>query len=467
MNEEQWRQLKFDRLNRVNGVVDTKLKNKTVGVFIEEENFSHYSNQVMVIVAINILAKWCNKIILDVPENAKFSHTHYKGELLTSLLAKIIKQNDQYTKFEFNSLRQQKLDIILSIGKGNSISKVPIIYVESNGWLAGCGKNIYESIEKTADLNPIGAAFSACLGNAALFRELLGFENQETFWTWHDLFSNQKLLNLKNWKDPGFINQLNLGKVLQVGCGAVGSSFAFLLTLTPVAGILTLIDFDRVKIENLISSIAFLDYDARNEVLKIDACEKILKQSNLTVEKHEGDYSSFIKKGSYLNDYPDLILCLANEKNIWSTIQHNYPPLVFHATTSATWGLNVGRHIPLHDGCIVCRFGIQRTGATPICGNSIIEADSDKEEVRLGVLPFLSPASAVLLLSEMFKMQVTKSNPKSNFTEFSMKVSNSARFINSFRQRKIDCPVCSNQDQEEYKRYFSKSKYLNGLNLLG
>jgi len=120
---------------------------------------------------------------------------------------------------------------------------------------------------------------------------------------------------------------------------------------------------------------------------------------------------------------------LANERNVWSTIQHNYPPLVLHATTTANWGINLGRHLPFQDWCIVCRFGIDNYETVPVCSQVEINTGEQEEDI-LGILPFLSNAGAILLLSEIIKSRNEEYNlSKANFTQFSMKPCNTSGFV--------------------------------------
>jgi len=460
MTQNEWTELKFDRLNRITGVSSEKLVDKKICVYINEEAFSYYSNQVMTIVAVTILSKWCNNISVNVSDKLLFTHTHNKGQLLSAVLKRIVEDNDTFNNIGFND-SNFKPDCILSIGRLEFNSAIPVIYINSNGWIAGYGKNSFEVIGKTEDLNPIGASFSACLGNAALFKELMSIEQEETFWNMFDLHSNKKIASTSSYADIPFPDKLNIGNIVQIGCGAVGSSFDFILSLTNITGKLDLIDFDHVSIENLISSLTFLENDAKKQALKIDACERILKESKLNIYKHEGDYSSYIDAINYYNQYPDLILCLANERNIWSSIQHNYPPTVLHGTTTASWGLNVGRHFPLYDGCIVCRFGINSNNYVPICGSAVVEKQNEISEEKLGVLPFLSPATAVLIFAELIKLNMESVNLTKNFSEFSMKASVSADFVNSFFARRPTCPICTQQDSSLHYQLNSKSKYAN------
>ncbi|MEZ5199301.1 MAG: hypothetical protein R2764_23835 [Bacteroidales bacterium] len=223
-------------------------------------------------------------------------------------------------------------------------------WINANNWLAGVGTGKNSKINSEGK-NIVGASFAACLGNALLFDMFLKRKLIITIRSRYSLYDFGYSESVKHLNNPENVGIINVGKILQIGCGAVGSSLAYLLSIQDWTGSLTLIDFDTVKTPNCSSSLVFSALDSVDNRLKIDCCEEILQITR--VNKFNGDYSDFLK--SSLLNY-DIILCLANERNIWSTIQNNYPPIVLHATTNDSWGINMGRHIPIKEWCILCRF---------------------------------------------------------------------------------------------------------------
>jgi len=197
----------------------------------------------------------------------------------------------------------------------------------------------------------------------------------------------------------------------------------------------------------------FTAEDSFHETDKILICENILDiVKGLNTNSYKKDYSLFIKESNLLQIYPDIILCLANERNIWSTIQHNFPPLVLHATTTPNWGINLGRHIPMKDWCIVCRFGISEYETTPLCSEAQIRIVDEEEEI-LGILPFLSSAAATLTLSEIIKSTMHGYNlRKENFIQFAF-LKEASEFLKLVMPKKDECPVCKNQSVEDYNTF--------------
>jgi hypothetical protein len=172
----------------------------------------------------------------------------------------------------------------------------------------------------------------------------------------------------------------------------------------------------------------------------------------------KGDYGEFIAKNGFLNLAPDLILCLANEKNIWATIQYNLPPLVFHATTTMNWAVNFGRHIPRKEWCLLCRFSKDLDNRSqPVCGEVGLNRGSEQKESVLGVLPFLSTTAAVLVLAEMAKMNIKEYPVSKDFVEFSTR-NLGAPFITVQRTAEEEC-VCNEQSLDVYQKEIRASKF--------
>jgi len=274
---------------------------------------------------------------------------------------------------------------------------------------------------------------------------------------WYSLFDFQKADNPTRLTNPKYDSRQKLGRIHQVGCGAVGSSLDFLLPLTDWQSELFLIDFDKVEFTNCNRSLCLNPWDAIRQKYKVDACSETLKTSRIRSVPFIGSYSEFISKGHFLDSVPDIILCLANEQNIWSCIQNNYPPLVLHATTTPNWGLNFGRHIPLKEWCIMCRFGNEiEHEFSPECSAVYLEA-GNKNESPLGVLPFLSTAAATLILSELAKIGREGYPINKNFIEFSTKTSEGS-FQQIQRNRKQDC-ICTEQTPDLYPIEIRNTRY--------
>ena len=137
------------------------------------------------------------------------------------------------------------------------------------------------------------------------------------------------------------------------------------------------------------------------------------------------------------------------------SIQDNYPPIVIHAATTQSWGINLGRHIPKSEWCIMCTFSEFISHLyKPKCDTGEI-AITNSQPI-FGVLPFLSPAAAVLVLAEMSKLQFEKYPINSNFIDFSMKAP--FNLVPGQRGPRQDC-VCREQQSKIYDELRGDSKF--------
>jgi hypothetical protein len=464
MNEKKfsdWYQKKVDRITRVEGVTIEKLAGKSVSLVIDENNLHRYSNQAMVIIVITLLSRWCNKIHVIISADQPSIVPGFEAKTMKEVIEEIISINDDEISFSFHESLEKATDAYLAVGNPDIQNRTNLVWIEADGWIAGYGRNIgsYKTITKTNVLNPVGPVMAACLAHAVIFKLLLDIPEEEEFGKWFSLYdlsmSRETPDHLVN---PELPKNIDLGKIFQVGCGAVGSSFDFILSLTNCTGQFTLVDYDIIKAENLASSLLFQKSDAITSAKKIDACFNMLSKSRIKPFTFGGDYSSFIKSIDYFENYPDAILCFANEQNVWSTIQNNYPPTVLHATTTPNWGINYGRHIPLLEWCIVCRFGVRHIEIKTVCATSVIKI-TEAEEQTFGVLPFLSPAAAALTMAQLFRLNMGVPKTDANFVQLFMKSTAHQKFIQQQRSKVEDCSVCTNQYKDVYEGFLRKSKY--------
>lgn len=432
-----------------------------VGIVIGWKNLNNFKTQLMTWLASNMLARWCRHIVVQIEGDVLSVLNGTKGKDFRLSLQSELFNIDPYLNLQFSTI-DDSVNTLLTIGCEVPHLKDKSVWIDSDGWRAGIGAGQNPCRPSTnEDSNIIGSCFAACLGCAEIFRRAIGKDEMREKETWYSLYDFSKSTEISLTKNALFTDDIQLGHIHQVGCGAVGASLDYLLSLTDWKGDIDLIDFDSVDISNCNRSLPFLAWDTVNETKKVKICERILSTNrNISTRIFEKDYSEFIKEGYLFNPTPDLILCLANDRGIWSTIQHNYPPLVYHATTTPNWGINVGRHIPRAEWCILCRFHqeLQKTYRfiPPCSTGTIVEQTEDTQPIE-GVLPFLSSMSAILILSELAKTNIQDYPVNKAFIQFSAKTAGGA-FLQSQTQIKEDC-VCSSQHLSTYPASIRNTKY--------
>lgn len=439
----------FASVDLVEGVT-ADYKNARVHVRIAPKMLTTYNGQAMTIVACNLLSRWVEGLAVNIPDEVECVIKKYGGRKLRSVVSEIISAG----RTDCIYCDDNSLTCLFELSIGPS-TQPNCIWIDCDGWLAGYGCNTTNLQTEAVSQSIIGASFAACLGVSEIFRQAVG-KDRVQFKKWFSLFDYNSDAERFLLMNPTVPESLRLGTVHQVGCGAIGSSFDFLLSLIDnVEADLFLIDHDHIEGKNRAASLVFTPVDAAVGNKKVDACAREVS-SLIKVEPYPNDYASFITRGSYREHVPDIILCFANERNIWSTIQHKCPPLTFHATTTKNWGTNFGRHTPHKDWCIMCRFGKEvKPQVSTTCSQGNISSDPGKEQ--LGVLPFVAPASAIIVLSSLFKIENPEYMNTPAFVQFSMR-SVDGHFIHQPRESK-GCEICSCQDIDIYPQYIKQTKH--------
>lgn len=453
LSREEWYKQRDDRTLRVEGVKG--FDNFSIGIVVDPSESGQYSVQVTALVCVNTLSRWCKSICI-YPIQQKSVLPSSVGLDYGKVLFDTMVSSDPHGNFQQKQFRDTDVDLVIHVG-GTTQPTTRSITVRGSGWLAGISSGKRLQSVSDDNTNPVGPSFAACLASAYAFNAAISKVYSDVDTRWYSLldFSAGDSPNSVN---PALDNGFHFGKILQVGCGAVGSSLDYLISLMKLNADLSIADFDSVEPPNCSSSLSFTADDSVTTPLtkKVDVCDWVLKSSGVIAkifpDPFTGDIYSAVK--------PDLILCLANEQAVWPAIQYNYPPLVYHATTTPNWGINFGRHIPIEEWCIVCRFGITDYKFKPVCSTAVVEIEEKK---ILGVLPFLSPSAAVMTLAEVLKLSLDNYPVNQNFYQFSFKNLPGAEFIGQQKERRPDCEVCSTQSADFYPKLLENSKYFHLL----
>jgi hypothetical protein len=383
----------FERDGRTDLVsISSDYQEVGVHLAIDPEWAKTYSGQVALVVAGNLLSRWCRDVIVHVPDVALEKQLRRGEGRLIELVLNSMRSADPYGRFELGEAEHSRLKLYLG---PNGPSESGWSHAFGDGWGA------FESTRplnqsKFDAANPIGAMGAACLGVASVFMRAVGYPS-----LWADpLFID--FFNLSPVASVGkpFPRLLELGRTLVVGAGAVGSSLLYLLTFLPSQGHILIVDHDPVKALNLNRSLLQFFQDIGQN--KAQVAVAYLKQFGVSAEAYPESYKDFLKNGGSLD--VDLVIPAANEFNVRWDLASGYSPLMIYGTTDANWGAYLGRHIPLFEECISCRF----PKATPVesmaCATAPLPHRKDNDPDA--ALPFLSPLSAVMALAEICKLQL-------------------------------------------------------------
>ena len=441
INKNQWYQKRNLRTSSFTEDSST-LDNFHVGIILPE-NINEPRILKLTELTLNILSRWCPYISIDNPCQELNDH-----------LQKLLKQNDPYISVTFNSLKSIKSNINVFVSPKQIIdTDIDYISVDGKGWLSCCAFNQKTSLpDSNIDNDILGISFAACLVNAELFRYTIK-KPFRPYTKWYSLW-NLECYDFQPEKDDGQnLVHHNLGNINLIGCGAIGSSFVYLFPLTGLKANFLLIDPDSLEIHNTSSSLLFSADAAINGEAKVLQNKQWLNQFQINAEIFPNYYNNLS------NTNCDMVCCFANEKDIWASLQNNYPPLTFHATTSKNWGVNIGRHIPLIDECIACTFkDIIKSEFISICGGVELPQANTESETHTAILPFLAAAAAVICLAQIIKT-VSGKIEKAGVTNFSMSTPQGS-FIEDITNFG-NCTICENQEPLYKRKFGMKSKFWN------
>ncbi len=133
--------------------------------------------------------------------------------------------------------------------------------------------------------------------------------------------------------------------------------------------------------------------------------------------------------------------------------RNNVPPLMIHASTSANWGVNHGRHIPGIDDCLLDRF-LEVAHAELACATGQAKIE---DVVIDAALPFASLFAGLLIVSELVRAHLPNYPQVPNFALFDWY--GPLETIQAWnRDPRVGC-ICGEQSRAMHDRFNAETKY--------
>lgn len=452
LDAAEFYRLRDDRTNRVTPSRDYhSLRVRLIAGPMTVQNFA---GQVQLLTSANLLARWCRQLEFGFPDASLAQLLQVQGyKTLHQRIRAEVDQANPFGHFVFKAERSGSVQYTLKVGSDNLAEPVDFT-IDASGWevWAGQGNCVFDLPHPPN--NPIGPAFTACLGVADAFKVAIGLPgaNRIRRLAW-SLFDFCHLDTKKSTLSPQMPTTLALGNVQIVGIGSVGSSVIYLLAMLTLEGSILIIDHDIVKIENLNRSPLF--GIAAVSQPKVTVAAHYL-QSFVSVEAFAGRYGEFIRQHGRKPGDVDLILPLANEFGVRPNIENNFPPLQIYGTTTPDWGVNYHRHIPFQEDCSVCRFPSE-VQPNFVCSTAQVETEQN-EQVD-AALPFLSMAAAILIVADLLKLQLPGYPFTSNFAFIDFKGGLEPPYPLVYqRHRRVGC-ICAERSPHIYRRYLASTRF--------
>lgn len=367
-----------------------ELDRRAVVVFVGE-GADTAAGHVLATSFVNQLARAHKEIVfvgeLDRPLRCRSPFGHRTLREATIGLAREI-----HPAIEISDAVSSEASGMLSIGIGGGTAAE--LQVGCSGWLAEFGPDA--AVEDRPE-SIWGAMLASCLAATVAFHRARGRPETLT-----GRFSAWEFAAANGTDGPAFSGPIEVGRVLQVGAGAVGSSLDYWLSLTGVDGGWTIVDGDDVDASNLNRQLMFLARDAGYDAVarnKATVAAERLGNGATAVQQY---YSLEVAdEGPAAVEFHDVLLALANEHGAREILQGMQPTVLLHATTSLNWEAQFHRHVAGHDDCIVCRL----PGEPPRLKCATGNVGTEEHEVD-AALPFLSATAGLLLGVALAQLQV-------------------------------------------------------------
>ncbi len=352
------------------------------------------SGQLALLALANQLSRVNRRISFAVPDPGVpvLVRTPFSGATLGEVLLGTVRSIDPCGSFVLGCQPDQS---VVSIGLGEHVGTGFDWYIGADGAVAFLNHSPVAFTPRVATLR--GAAAASCLGAAALFRAQLG------------LTVVARVLSAWNYAEgasavygPDSLNPIDVGSVLVVGAGAVAASLVYWLRMFGVAGDWTIVDKDTIRFHNTNRGLIFTAAHAGWPSLKH---RQTARKAEVLADLIPGAQALpwwYDECETLRNEQPDVILGLANDRNVRHLLAARSATVTLHATTSANWQSQLHRHITGRDDCIYCRAGEMQQ---PVfgCSNGIVTLPHGQRTDA--ALPFLSAASGLMLATSLQRLQ--------------------------------------------------------------
>ncbi|HEX9929512.1 MAG TPA: ThiF family adenylyltransferase [Pyrinomonadaceae bacterium] len=453
---------------------------RPVEIHIDPSEAHTSTVQQITLLVCNLTSRWARRVRIIMPLGVRLIEQLRRDrfEFLEQRIIAEMQSSDPFGDFQTIAPKNTKKEMScetplrLFIGSWNALSANSVDFtaddfiVNAQGWTV-CGRRgsnnlTSDFINQTKALTAT-AGLAAAIGVADLFKRAINHSPENwipTFaWDiWTHSYTNELPVRTENHL---FSHSINLGRTLLAGVGAIGSALVYLLDMNDLSGHLTLLDRDRVELSNLNRSPLFNVFHVLSEEYKTTIAAQYLNHHNLDLRVINGTWH---ENGAKLTqEHYDVWISFTNEDGAWAEVPFQLPPIVVHGTTTSGWGFSAGRHIPRRDDCTLCRMPRPEAVFRGPCAEGEIESEVEITLVRAS-LPFLSAASASLVLGELIKLNSKAILQLPNDVSADLKTG-LATVVSLFRAANHGCRGCRATRSKLWERRGGLSRYSHYSNL--
>jgi hypothetical protein len=392
--------------------------NRLVEIHVDPRETCQLAVQQIALLACNLTARWARRVRIVMPLNVTLDERLRRDNYntLDQRLIAEMRGADPFGDFRLVSPAEAQRDagtespLRLMIGSWleplEVETKIAVddYIVSAGGWsaLGRRGSGLNSGVASLLAITP-AAGLAASLGAADLFKRAVGHPREQ----WMPDFAWCLWTHRLTRQIPDYIEErrvsgdVDFGRTLLAGVGAIGSALVYLLDMMRLQGQLTLLDRDRVELSNLNRSPLFDVSHVLAGDLKTATSARYLERHNLELSLINGTWHEHAPR--IVGEPYDVWISFTNEDGAWAEVPFQLPPVVLHGTTTSGWGFSAGRHIPRREDCTLCRMPRPAAEFRGPCAEGEIEPAEATTPIRAS-LPFLSAASASLVLAELVKL---------------------------------------------------------------
>lgn len=305
-----------------------------ITITADNELLSSKNGQIMMETLVNMTSRFTDKIILQLSDSVLYSR--FKALILA-------------TGCQLE-LEDGIPEIVVSIGNTQLKGKFNVS-INSSGWVSYVAIDSDVKILQNHLQNPIGAMGSVCFGTAEVFKRLLELNGCDEKWAKiHHKEMNFSFLDYTfSESNSDFSVDVNIGKILLVGAGAVGSGFIYSMSkFENILGDIKVVDPDNIDESNLNRCLTYFTSDIgenKANVIERYSTDRLnIKGENIRLNQ--------LKKQR--EEFPVIISTVDNNDARYE-IQYDLPKIIFHGAT----GNNVSAVSViklLKNACLCCIF---------------------------------------------------------------------------------------------------------------
>ena len=422
---------------------------RAIHIQVESGYAATYAGQVAAITAASLFGRMSSCVAFDAPSIPVLPPLPWAGEQLDQIIMDTLRSGNR--DGQYLQRYADNNDILLTVGSSGEG-----LVIHGCGWGAYCGSDA-SPLTDSAEINPFGPAFAAIVAVPQLQRQI----NDESVapvvidtYLWE--------AGIPGVDTPQVHTKFSPGELWWIGFGSVGSCALFFLSLVTSSFDAVLIDGDVVKVENVSRSALFSWEDALSKIAKVEAGSSWLKRIGV---EHVAAHRDFLDEipGQWDGRQPgtpDILISAANERNVRSFIENNYPPLQVYATTGRNWQATLFRHIPLHGACSLCVPGSDKPQSPPICATGSMPSDDSSSSKDDVALPFLSYAAGLATAAEIAKLTISREVVTRDSVVFDLDPRTDIMVLPVNLPLKDGC-ICTRRDVDLHKQIIQGSRFAN------